>query len=367
MVLQSHPEAGGANHYEKQLAGILRDQCAKLGIEFVIFSPPGLVADKNTIEIVEGRLDNLKLSAALLLPRFLTKKMGTALEINFSKQLSENEISVVYFASPNKLALSPHLPPTIVTTIWDLGHREQPFLPETFYWGRWVKREFYFCKTTSTSTFIVTDSQETKRRICEFYRYEKDSIFPVGLLPINHAIPTNRAFLQGRYFIYPAQKWRHKNHDTILRALKIVAREAPDVKLVLTGSDKGDGARISRKIKRLGLSNLVIDLGFVHSDDLVNLQYHAKALLMPSLIGPTNIPPLDALSLSTPPLISDVHHFDSPEHSFMKIIPSKEPRAWAREMLAVLASESKPDRVVHDLSEARRQIQSVLERLKNLA
>ena len=47
-------------------------------------------------------------------------------------------------------------------------------------------------------------------------------------------------------------------------------------------------------------------LGYVSDGELVTLYKRARALVMPTFFGPTNIPPLEAFSLGCPVAISDV-------------------------------------------------------------
>ena len=56
----------------------------------------------------------------------------------------------------------------------------------------------------------------------------------------------------------------------------------------------------------LGLSNQVYFLGFVDNEDIINLYKDSIALVMPTYFGPTNIPPLEAFTLGTPVLYSDL-------------------------------------------------------------
>ena len=49
----------------------------------------------------------------------------------------------------------------------------------------------------------------------------------------------------------------------------------------------------------------VLIRGFVSDEQLIYLYRHAVALVMPTQIGPTNIPPLEAMALGCPVIVSN--------------------------------------------------------------
>jgi glycosyltransferase involved in cell wall biosynthesis len=89
-------------------------------------------------------------------------------------------------------------------------------------------------------------------------------------------------------------------------AFKSVVEEFADLKLVLTGSDHGNKNYILRTIKNLGLSESVIDLGFVKTEELKWIFLNSKGLVMPTFMGPTNMPLLEAGYLKCPVACSDL-------------------------------------------------------------
>jgi glycosyltransferase involved in cell wall biosynthesis len=109
------------------------------------------------------------------------------------------------------------------------------------------------------------------------------------------------------YLFYPAQFWPHKNHVGLLLALK-EARDhhGLDLRLVLTGSDKGNLAYVRETVTRLGLDGHVIFTGFVSDGELASLYANAASLVFPSFFGPDNLPPLEAMQLGCPVIAADV-------------------------------------------------------------
>ena len=106
----------------------------------------------------------------------------------------------------------------------------------------------------------------------------------------------------------PAAFWAHKNHITLLKAFSIIVHdyEIDDLQLVLAGPDKGNRKYIEEQIKKLGISNQVVILGFIERELIWELYRRAEMLVFPTLLGPNNLPPLEALSVGCPAVISGI-------------------------------------------------------------
>ncbi|MBP7554221.1 MAG: glycosyltransferase, partial [Spirochaetes bacterium] len=108
-----------------------------------------------------------------------------------------------------------------------------------------------------------------------------------------------------KYFFYPAQFWTHKNHYNLIISFIEFLKIHPNYKLVFTGSDKGNLNYLKNIINENDMENKVLILGFVEKDALYSLYKNASALIMPTFLGPTNMPLIEALELECPVLCSD--------------------------------------------------------------
>ncbi len=79
------------------------------------------------------------------------------------------------------------------------------------------------------------------------------------------------------------------------------------MKLVMTGSPRDAHDRIVCRIAELGLSEDVRILGHVPNADMAALYRNAVATVFVSLIGPTNIPPLEAMTMGSPLVVSNIY------------------------------------------------------------
>ena len=53
--------------------------------------------------------------------------------------------------------------------------------------------------------------------------------------------------------------------------------------------------------------NNIIILGYVPDSEISELYQRARALIMPTFFGPTNIPPLEAIAVGCPVAVSDIY------------------------------------------------------------
>ncbi len=112
----------------------------------------------------------------------------------------------------------------------------------------------------------------------------------------------------GRYWIYPAKAWKHKNHDFLLKSFgkrKDELKRA-GVKLLLTGSfNDDDTLRLVKLISDNDLLDIVKILGFVSDEQLQTLLKGADFLVFPSLFEGFGMPILEAMTLGCPVLSSN--------------------------------------------------------------
>jgi glycosyltransferase involved in cell wall biosynthesis len=198
-------------------------------------------------------------------------------------------------------------------TVHDLMHRYEPEFPEVAANGQFEQREFHFTETCRWSKGILVDSEVGKRQLCDAYGVAEESVFVLPYIPPNYIYSKTPAdgqierSLPAKYFFYPAQFWTHKNHTTLFAALDRVRIKHPDVRLVLVGAPHNGYQQAREKVRELGLEEHVIFLGYVPDSEMAALYRRARALIMPSFFGPTNIPQLEAFALGCPVAASAVY------------------------------------------------------------
>lgn len=232
-------------------------------------------------------------------------------------------IKLMIYPNANPLSFETGIP--YIMAIHDLQHRLQPEFPEVSANGEWEKREYVYRNGSRNATMILSDSKVGKEDIIRCYgkygvKPKKIQVLPY--LPAGYLITRDLLKEKQRisdsfnlplnYLFYPAQFWPHKNHLRIVRALGLLKKEKElDIPIVFCGLNSGEIRGSTHKKMMLTASRLEIDkniyyLGYVKDEDMSGLYAGAKALIMPTFFGPTNIPILEAWQFGCPVLTSDI-------------------------------------------------------------
>jgi glycosyltransferase involved in cell wall biosynthesis len=213
---------------------------------------------------------------------------------------------------PSQDAYAYWLPVKSIGVIHDLMHRYERRFPEVGNAKEYAAREFHYTMMCRFSEGIFVDSHLGKKHVIESYGLlaNKCHVLPYIAPPVQNetTLELDKNYdLPPKFFFYPAQFWQHKNHENLLKALRNCVNSHPDMKLVLVGCPKNYYEAILALIKKLNLVEHVKILGLV-PDEAVPLFYkNARALIMPTFFGPTNIPPLEAFAFHCPVAISGVY------------------------------------------------------------
>ena len=229
----------------------------------------------------------------------------------FEAMLKRHDLDLIYFLSPSTFAreLRTH---NFIITLWDLCHRDHPEFPEVNFYGEFENRDHFLRNTLPKATAVLVDSEYSKYSLSARYGIDVDRIasLPFFQSPSILATPNldirNKYGIQGPYVYYPAQFWAHKNHVYIIDSIAVLSEEGITITAIFSGADKGNLAHVITYAAHRGVTHLIRYIGFVPSSDMYSLYYNAIALVMPTYFGPTNIPPLDAFSIGTPVIYSNL-------------------------------------------------------------
>lgn len=217
-------------------------------------------------------------------------------------------IDIIYYPLP--ICDIIHFP--FIYTLWDIGHLSSYALPELSMNNCYERRKHHHDLYPHKALMVFCESEFGKKEATRYLNINEDRlrvipIFPSEIIKDSVAVEQPLSLDKNTFFIhYPAQYWSHKNHYNLLQSFKMVLQSYPELKLVLTGSDKGNNTYILEIIETLNLTNFVIDLGFVRTEELKWVYLHSQGLVMPTLLGPTNMPLLEAASLGCPVACSDI-------------------------------------------------------------
>lgn len=195
-------------------------------------------------------------------------------------------------------------------TVFDLGHRVVPYFPELSLSGwRFEERESFYRHVLPRASIVVIGNSVGARNVNTFFQIPYENILtiplPIDLSDIENLIPDSSAIeplglRQSKYLFYPAQFWPHKNHITLVDMLMNLRNSGSDFKLLFSGSDKGNRSHVETYVERCNLRDAVIFAGFVDLQVLHQLYFNAFAMVFGSLLGPDNLPPLEAMAHGCP-------------------------------------------------------------------
>ena len=203
----------------------------------------------------------------------------------------------------------------MVSLIHDLQYLDYP---QYFSDQAKTERQRHFADACLLADRLVCVSDFVRRRVLEASRLSPHRVVTIHTrlarrLPA--PAPNHRALLQRRfgldpdcYLLYPANFWKHKNHEMLLVALGLFARRFPDsdLKFVCTGAEDERSHFIRSAAQRMGLQRRVIFPGYVNDVEFSTLMHGCLALIYPSLYEGFGMPVVEAQAIGKPVLCGNV-------------------------------------------------------------
>ncbi len=232
--------------------------------------------------------------------------------------LVKNGIELMIYPSAEAMSFETAIP--YIIAIHDIQYRLHPGFPEVGSGGERNFREYIFKNAADNALKILVDSNTGREDVVNEFgtAAEKVEVLPFVAGPmyktgisVEEKESLRRKYnLPDEYLFYPANFWSHKNHISIIKALGLLKRERGlEIPVVFTGSKKegwGEFDKVFKLVAESGLDKQVFYLGFVDLRSVPVLYSMAKALVMPTFFGPTNIPPLEAFASGCPVITSNI-------------------------------------------------------------
>lgn len=152
----------------------------------------------------------------------------------------------------------------------------------------------------------------------------------------------------GRYLLYPANFWPHKNHARLLTAFESArARGLPDdLVLVCTGAPGTGRAGIQERAERLGLTDRVRLPGYLDDADLAELLDRAAGLVFPSLYEGFGLPVVEAMAAGVPVACSAVTALPEVVGEAAVLFDPLDPESIAAALLELTLNDSTRARLI---------------------
>ena len=209
----------------------------------------------------------------------------------------------VYFCPFGVLWPRPVPVPSVVTLV-DI---QEVFYPEFFTPLDRYSRALHFPASTRAADRVITISEFSKASITRYHGIDASKITVAYLCAdpfYADPSPERVALACARFIFFPANRWHHKNHDVLLKALAVLKARGESTDAVFTGFDVQNGFPVLTKAGEYGVADLVHTAGYVTLAQMAWLYQTAEMLVFPSLFEGFGMPLVEAMASNCPAVAS---------------------------------------------------------------
>lgn len=215
---------------------------------------------------------------------------------------------------PTHEALTYQVPVPSLAAMHDLMHRYERRFPEISANNIYKKREWNYRNICQWAKGLLVDSKVGKQQVIDSYGIAPEKIHVLPFTPPRYIYTKHtpdgfekRYTLPPKFIFYPAQFWEHKNHKGLIEAAALLKDAISDLHIVFVGSKKEGYKGVCELVGRFKLTRNIHFIGYVPDIDMPEFYRRARAMIIPTFFGPTNIPPLEAIALSCPAAVPDIY------------------------------------------------------------
>jgi glycosyltransferase involved in cell wall biosynthesis len=340
--------SGGSFSYVNTMVESFLDSYTEFGHDFTLFTL-GHSASIDTTTMRNLDFKRIPDSSKLLLIRLVLKELfhpGIHWDLkvrrifrrrsNLRRTLEIEGYDFVWFVAPSGEVID--IP--FATTLWDLEFRAQPFFPEVSFAGEWERRQNLHAQILQRAALVIVGTDFGAQQAMHFFGVADERIL-VAPFSIQTKSDADSVPRDPDLVFYPAQFWPHKNHVTLIKAFSL-AREMSgrNLRLVLPGSDKGNQQLIRDYVESMNIQESVDFPGFISQSELMHLYRTASLMVFPSLFGPDNLPPLEAIAHGCPAMVADIPGARERLGSLVSYFDPFSELKLAEQMLSCLESSS---------------------------
>lgn len=242
----------------------------------------------------------------------------------------------------------PEVPVPYIVTIHDV---QEIHFPQYFSAEDRRYRAIHYLKAIRESAAVVVSWDHVRKDLLRFFDCpdEKIHIMPLPFSQCRLPEPSGDQSAKcqaeygrfGRFFLYPAQTWEHKNHVGLLKAFEQVVETGEDVALVCTGRRHPDFfSTIERLLKTLRCADRVHFPGYVEDEELSWLYRNTAGVVIPSLYEGGGIPLIEAMQEGAPVICSRTTSFPETMADERFLFDGMNVEEMAEKMLLLLREEA---------------------------
>lgn len=203
--------------------------------------------------------------------------------------------------------------PTICT-IYDLQYKTYP---EFFNPDELIQRNYVFVEACHRATMLTAISDYSRHSAIRHGDIEPDKIRTIYLQMAHRILPKTEqdnsilrrlALRTEEYLLYPANFWKHKNHEMLITAFGIAcqAQLPQSIKLVCPGAVSERQSWLIEAAAKMGLAERILFPGYVTNDELAALMANSRGVIFPSLYEGFGLPVIEAMAAGIPVACSNL-------------------------------------------------------------
>src|SRR6266436_3894636 len=254
------------------------------------------------------------------------------------------------FTSPTYF--EPNVP--TVCVIYDLQYKTYP---EFFAAEDVAHRDRTFTDAARRSTTLVAISNYSRDAAIAEGKLDPAHIKTIHLHISQHSLRNAKRdetildrlqLMTRKYLIYPANFWKHKNHEMLLTAFGLARRRGldDDIRLVCTGAPGARQQWLKQAARGLGLENHILFPGYITNAELLALMTNSCGVIFPSLYDGFGLPIVEAMATGVPVACSNVTSLPEVAGDAAILFNPRVPEDIAQAMLSITQDKELTARLV---------------------
>lgn len=153
-----------------------------------------------------------------------------------------------------------------------------------------------------------------------------------------------------RYLVYPANFWKHKNHEMLLTAFGMGCHDglAADIKLVCTGAPGERQAWLQRAANTMNLGDRILFPGYLPNAELADLLANCAGVIFPSLYEGFGLPVIEAMAAGVPVACSNTTSLPEVAADAAILFDPRIPTQIVQAMISLTENEALRARLIQD-------------------
>jgi len=290
-------DGGGARYvFSGLLRALLRHDSTH---QYIIFAHPDGMPLVNKVLVAAGHAPGNWPESRVRLERILDEGQIYAYRSEFD----------LYFGPLNNLNPRVYDRPTVAL----LHDIQEQYLPENFSKAELVARREVYPEICHSATILVAISEFCKRSFIEKFDVDPRKIEVVHNAPQPELIDGEPAegvwtkeALPENYFFYPANCYKHKNHQLLLDAIEQMRAQRDVPPVIFSGFELPGGYPLRKEIAARGLDEICRVYTDLPADEMRYLYRHALAVVLPTTFEGFCMPAIEAMACGVPVVCSEL-------------------------------------------------------------